>query len=191
MAYKLYTDKNELFECDIKLSGASIKDSFARLIVEANDISFVFNGTISKSGKCSIPVKKLKGLLGESESGNIKLEVVADDTYFVPWKSEFSVEASKKVTVEVKSQSKEVIKEVGKPKISITGIKESKEVTSVDRAHIINIMRLLIKEDINIKNLNIKKGKLNTIVAEYIQKNTVNKKEKVIDGIIKVLQKRK
>ena len=184
MAYKLYTDKSELFECDIKLSGASLKNSFARLIVEADDISFVFNGSISKGGKCSIPVKKLKGLLGESESGNIKLEVIADDTYFVPWSSEFSVEASKKVTVEVKSQSKE-------PKISITGIKAAKGVSKSDRSHIVSIMKLLIKEDINIKNLSIKRGKLNTIVAEYIQKNTVVKKEKVIDGIIKVLQKRR
>ena len=166
MAYKLYTDKSELFECDIKLSGASLKNSFARLIVEADDISFVFNGSISKGGKCSIPVKKLKGLLGESESGNIKLEVIADDTYFVPWSSEFSVEASKKVTVEVKSQSKEVIKETGKPKISITGIKAAKGVSKSDRSHIVSIMKLLIKEDINIKNLSIKRGKLNTIVAE-------------------------
>ena len=117
--------------------------------------------------------------------------MIADDTYFVPWSSEFSVEASKKVTVEVKSQSKEVIKETGKPKISITGIKAAKGVSKSDRSHIVSIMKLLIKEDINIKNLSIKRGKLNTIVAEYIQKNTVVKKEKVIDGIIKVLQKRR
>ena len=102
MAYKLYTDKSEIFECDIKLSGASIKNSFARLIIESNDMNFIFNGKISKGGKCSIPVKKLKGFLDESSSGKIKLEVIADDTYFVPWKSEFLVEASKKVTVEVK-----------------------------------------------------------------------------------------
>ena len=189
MAYKLYTDKNEVFECDIKLSGASIKDSFARLIVESDDINFVFNGTISKSGKCSIPVKKLKGFLDESSSGNIKLEVVADDTYFVPWKSEFLVEASKKVTVEVKSQQKEVIKENG-PNISVTGINESNSISKSDRQHIVNIMKLLIKEDINIKNLKVKRGKLNTIIAEYTRKNNVKKSQNVIDGIVKVLQKR-
>ena len=175
MAYKLYTDKSEIFECDIKLSGASIKNSFARLIIESNDMNFIFNGKISKGGKCSIPVKKLKGFLDESSSGKIKLEVIADDTYFVPWKSEFLVEASKKVTVEVKSQQKEVIKE-GKPNISVSGIKESKSINKSDKKHIINIMRLLIKERINIKNLKIKRGKLNTIIAEYIQKNPINKK---------------
>jgi hypothetical protein len=190
MAYKLYTDKKELFECDIKLSGASIKDSFARLVVESDDMNFVFNGTISSDGKCSIPVKKLKGFLDENASGNIKLEVVADDTYFVPWKSEFLVESSKKVTVEVVSQQKEVIKE-GKPNISVSGIKESKKVNKSDKQHIINIMKLLIREDINISNLTIKRGKLNTIIAEYVQENTVQKSEKIISGIVKVLQKRK
>jgi hypothetical protein len=190
MAYKLYTDKSEVFECDIKLSGASIKDSFARLIVESDDMSFVFDGTISKGGKCSIPVKKLKGFLDESSSGNIKLEVVADDTYFIPWKSEFLVESSKKVTVEVKSQQKEVIKENG-PTISVSGIKNSNTISKSDRKHIINIMRLLIKENIDIENLKVKRGKLNTIIAEYTRKNNIEKTGNVIDGIVKVLKKRK
>jgi len=190
MAYKLYTDKKEVFECDIKLSGASIKNSFARLIVESDNMNFVFNGTISESGKCSIPVKKLKGFLDESSSGNIKLEVIADDTYFTPWSSEFLVEASKKVTVEVKSQEKEIIKE-GKPNISVSGIKESNTISKKDRKHIINIMRLLIRENISMNSLKIKRGKLNTIIAEYVQNNTIDKKEKVIDGIVKILQKRR
>ena len=51
-------------------------------------------------------------------------------------------------------------------------------------------MKLLIKEDINIKNLKVKRGKLNTIIAEYTRKNNVKKSQNVIDGIVKVLQKR-
>jgi hypothetical protein len=52
---------------------------------------------------------------------------------------------------------------------------------------------MLIKEKINIKNLHIKKNKLNNIVATYIQKNpiTENKKASVIEKVIKVLDKRK
>ena len=30
MAYKLYTDKQETFECDLYLEGANLKDSSAR-----------------------------------------------------------------------------------------------------------------------------------------------------------------
>jgi hypothetical protein len=32
--YKLFTDKAELFECDIKIEGSSLSKSTARLVVE-------------------------------------------------------------------------------------------------------------------------------------------------------------
>ena len=32
MAYKLYTDKQETFECDLFLEGADLKDSSARIL---------------------------------------------------------------------------------------------------------------------------------------------------------------
>ena len=45
--YKLFTDKSELFECDIKLEGASLSKSSARLVVETSDYSLLFNQTVS------------------------------------------------------------------------------------------------------------------------------------------------
>ena len=102
--YKLFTDKTELFECDIKLQGASLNKSKARLVVETSEYSLLFKGTINSKGKCEIPIRKLKGLIDENTKGNIRLEVIAEDTYFTPWESDFEVETSKKVTVEVKSQ---------------------------------------------------------------------------------------
>ena len=59
--YKLFTDKTELFECDIKLQGASLNKSKARLVVETSEYSLLFNGTINSNGKCEIPIRKLKG----------------------------------------------------------------------------------------------------------------------------------
>jgi hypothetical protein len=110
--YKLFTDKAELFECDIKIEGTSLSKSTARIVVETSDYSLMFNGKIDTSGKCTIPIKKLRGLIDESTKGNMRLEVIAEDTYFVPWKSDFEINASKSVTVEVKSQSnKKIIKE--------------------------------------------------------------------------------
>ena len=103
--YKLFTDKSELFECDIKLEGASLSKSKARLVVETKDYSLLFNGEINSNGKCKIPIRKLKGLIDETSTGNIRLEVIAEDTFFTPWESDFEVDASKKVTVEVKSQT--------------------------------------------------------------------------------------
>jgi hypothetical protein len=182
--YKLFTDKPEVFECNIKLEGASLKNSSARLVIESEDVSLLFEGTINKDGKCSIPIKKLKGLLEDNTSGQIKLEVIAEDTYFNPWKSDFIVEASRKVTVEVKSNDAEVIKE-NTPKIQITGIEEVDPVTE----HIVRIVKMLVKEDINVKNLTIKKDKLNNIVGTYLQENKIDQSQvkEIINGIIEKL----
>ena len=60
MPYKLYLDKNELFECDIQIKNASLKNSMARLVVEsAEGINLVFNGKI-ENGKCNVPIRRLK-----------------------------------------------------------------------------------------------------------------------------------
>ena len=133
--YKLFTDKTELFECNIKLEGASLKNSQARLLVESEGLNLMFKGTISSTGKCQIPIKKLKGLLDENISGDIKLEVIADD--------------------------------------------------------IITLLRLLIKEDINLENLSIKKDKLNNLVGTYLQENEIasNQKETIIEGVLTGLSK--
>jgi hypothetical protein len=183
--YKLFTDKSELFECDIKLQGASLKKSKARLVVETSDYALMFNGSISTSGKCEIPIKKLKGLIEEDTTGNIRLEVIAEDTYFTPWESEFEVETSKKVTVEVKSQTFK--KPIVEAKVKVKG----NTITESEHRHVINLLKLLVNENINIKNISYKRNKLNNIVATYLKENTVKNTEKVINGVLKKLQKKK
>ena len=178
--YKLFTDKSELFECDIKLQGASLKKSKARLVVETQDYSLMFNGSISKGGKCEIPIRKLKGLIDEDTTGNIRLEIIAEDTFFTPWESDFEVETSKKVTVEVKSQTTK--KPIIEAKVKIT---------NSEQQHVINLLKLLVNENLNIKNISYKRNKLNNIVATYLKENTVNNTEKVINGVLKKLQKEK
>ena len=182
--YKLFTDKAELFECSISLQGASLKESRARLVVETPDYSLLFNGNISKSGKCEIPIKKLKGLIDEDTTGNIRLEVIAEDTFFTPWESDFEVETSKKVTVEVKTQTTK--KPIVEAKVKI---KEKPTIT--EKQHVINLFKLLIKEDINVDNISFKRNELNNIVATYLQENTVKNTNKVINGVLKVLEKKK
>ena len=183
--YKLFTDKTELFECSIKLQGASLKKSKARLVVETPDYSLLFNGTISKSGKCEIPIKKLKGLIDEDISGNIRLEVIAEDTFFTPWESDFEVETSKKVTVEVKSQTTK--KPIVEAKVTV----KENNISISEKEHVINLLKLLIKEEINIKNISYKRNKLNNIVATYLKENTINNTDKVIGGVLRYLEKQK
>ena len=187
--YKLYTDKIENFEAKIQLTGASLKESKARLVIESEDFDLMFKGTIGSDGNIKVPVKRLRGLIDENTKGTIKLEVIAEDTYFIPWESTFEVETSKKVTVEVKSQKSAKLVE-SKANVEILS---QTEPTLSEREHIINIVKMLVKENINIKNLHIKKNKLNNIVAEYIQENTITEEQKspVINKVIKVLEKRK
>ena len=185
--YKLFTDKNELFECSISLQGASLKKSKARLVVETPEYSLLFNGTISKSGKCEIPIRKLKGLIDEDTSGNIRLEVIAEDTFFTPWESDFEVDASKKITVEIKSQTTK--KPIVEAKVKVK-VKNEKP-TLTEKQHVINLLKLLIKEEININNISYKCNKLNNIVATYLKENTINNTDKIIDSVLKYLEKKK
>ena len=185
--YKLFTDKTELFECNISLQGASLKKSKARLVVETQDYSLLFNGSINSKGKCEIPIRKLKGLIDESTTGNIRLEVIAEDTFFIPWESDFEVDASKKVTVEVKSQTTK--KPIVETKVNVKVKNEKPTIT--EKQHVINLFKLLIKEDINVDNISFKRNELNNIVATYLKENTVKNTGKVIDGVLKVLEKKK
>ena len=185
--YKLFTDKSELFECDIKLEGASLSKSSARLVVETSDYSLMFNGIINSGGKCEIPIRKLKGLIDENTSGNIRLEVIAEDTFFTPWESDFEVDASKKVTVEVKSQTTK--KPIVETRVNVK-IKEEKP-TLTEKDHVINLFKLFIKEDINVENISYKRNALNNVVATYLKENTVKDTNKVINGVLKILEKKK
>jgi len=188
--YKLFTDKTELFECNIQLEGASIKNSQARLLIESDNLSLVFKGEISSDGKCKIPIKKLKGLLDESTQGNVKLEVIAEDTYFTPWESKFIVETSKKIAVEVKSQQTSVnIITESKPKVTIDKVKTIQSVQ--ENKHVLKIIGLLKNENIYLNNISKNKVKLNSLIEAYLKKNNVNPNQVglIIEGVLKGLSK--
>jgi hypothetical protein len=192
--YKLFTDKTELFECTIKLEGAKLTNSKVRLVVESNDLNLLFKGKIDSDGKCEIPITKLRGLLDENTQGNIRLEVIADDTYFSPWETNFTVEAAKKLTVEVKSQQGQLL-ESQDSRIVVTDIKnmeepeEILEIPDTIQEHVQKIFQLLAQEQISIKNITYKRDRLNNIVATYLQENTIPKEKssEIISGIVEKL----
>jgi len=179
--YTLYTDKQELFECSISLEGASVKNSKVRLVVEADNLNLLFKGTIDSSGKCTVPIRKLKNLLEESTKGKIKLEVIADDTYFTPWESDFEVETARKVTVEVKEQTNKNTLAENKTGVTVKNIKVGD--------HVQNLSRMLVKENINVNNMASNKAKLNNVIASYLKTNKISDDEKsrIIEGIIRTL----
>ena len=185
MAYKLYTDKQETFECDLYLEGADLKDSSARILVETKDLTLLFPGKINEDGNCKVPIKKLKGLLDEKTEGNIKLEVIAEDTLIEPWQSEFVVSTSKKVTVEVKSQGdKKPIKESSnKPQVKIKNVK--------NHSNPINDMVKVLKENgITLSKVVKNKRKIAPILENYSNKvNYQGGTKKFIKKVIQELSK--
>ena len=122
--YTLYSDKKNIFECDIQLEGASLSQAFARVIIEGDDLNLVFNGTITNDGYCKIEMPKLNVIEG---NGNMKLEVIADDMYFNPWDSDYELKKSKSIKVEVRQPTQDVITET-KAKVKVNVVNEQKVV---------------------------------------------------------------
>jgi len=104
MNYKLYTDKPNKFTCNIQVDGTSLSNSRVRLVVESDDMTYLFNGVVYDNGVCEVSIPKTKNFLPENKTGNMRLEVIADDVFFEPWSSEFIVETNKKVAVVVQEQ---------------------------------------------------------------------------------------
>ena len=183
--YKLYTDKQETFECDLFLEGADLKESSARIVVESKDLTLMFKGTIDEKGNCKVPIKKLKGLMGENTTGDIKLEVIAEDTLIEPWQSDFMVHTAKKVTVEVKSQKekKSQIKESTKPQVKIKSVKNY--TNPIDE-----MVTTLIENNITIDKVLQNKKKIAPILKNYA--DTINYQggtQKFIKEVINKLAK--
>ena len=62
--------------------------------------------------------------------------------------------------------------------------------TESEKQHVINLFKLLVKENINIKNISYKKNKLNNIVATYLKENTIKDSKNVLKGLLSILEKK-
>ena len=51
MAYNLYTDKANKFNCNIEIEGTSLSKSKVRLVIETDEMSYMFNGSIENFKK--------------------------------------------------------------------------------------------------------------------------------------------
>jgi hypothetical protein len=179
MAYSLFTDKTTLFECDMELEGVSLKETVARLVVEAPDKTLLFTGTVSSTGTCSIPISKLKGLLESETKGTIKLEVIAEDMYFSPWQSEFVVETAKKVTVN------EVTLPIAEKKPSVRV-----QVKAIDPARKLTeeIVSHLKANGVNASNATAKKHYVRQVIGEHFDRvNYKGNRNEIIPLVVKLL----
>ena len=166
MSLKLYTDKSEIFECNISLEGVSIKNSKLRAILKFDDKNLMVEGKINPDGKGEIILPKLKNISEDGEVGKMQLEVIAEDVYFQPYEETFKVETSKKVTVEVLN------KKSSKPKIVVKKVTPEFE-----------LMTLLKERGITKKMLIKNKSRLSKVLYNYYKETSIN------EGFDKFLQK--
>ena len=156
MSIKLYTDKTELFECNVSLEGASIKNSKLRAILKFDDKNLMVEGKINSNGKGQIILPKLKNISQDGEVGKMQLEVIAEDAYFQPYEEAFQVITSKKATVEVLN------KKSLKPKIVVKKITPEQELVS------------LLKERGMTKHLLVKNKKsLSKLLYNYYRESNI------------------
>ena len=191
--YTLYTDKGEDFKCNIGVEGAKISDTQARLVLKNDNINLLFEGKVSSDGTCTIPIKKLKNILEEGTTGEIKLEVIAEDTYFTPWEDEFEVKTNKRVTVEVANDTtKSSIKET-KININVDVPQKVKKTPNkpTNKNHGKILSELLTKNGVTLNNLKENTLKVNNLVEKYVRKFDVKEDPStLINQIIENLTKK-
>lgn len=183
--FTLYTDKINTFKCKVTLEGASESAALARLVVEGENHNLMFDGKI-KDGLCEVNIGKFKNFDNFKSNGKIKLEVIADDVYFTPWKSEYTIEQTKNVFVEVEEKTS------SKPLVEVTEvsyINDTPKVGSINHGE--KILEMLIKEKVNIKqykSLDVmlnKSVKSKRILKTYISENKLS--ESVLDSTLEYL----
>jgi len=162
--YTLQLDQNKNFECKLKVRGASLNKSFVNLVIENGGFDIRLRGDIDKDGNVKIPIVRLKNIIEENSTGKMFLEVVAEDTYFVPYKVDYSTEISKKIEVEsVESDSSS-----GK-RIMVEVVEEPKK----RNIHSNNILKEIASKNYSFYKPE-HKTKIVSIIREYIDKNKIN-----------------
>jgi hypothetical protein len=169
--YKIFTDKGKLFKCNIDISGASMKDCHARLLLETDEGIFLYKGKVNSNGVCEVEIPKIKNF-EEGVEGKMKLEVIVENTLFNPWESDFVVTASKKVNVQVEDENDlEPVKESiidNKMKVSVI----------MDDEDEVEYKNNLIKEE-------VKKEEVKEVVQEKKEeiKKDIKKEETKVENI--------
>jgi len=140
MAYTIYLDIDENFQCEAKIKNASYKNSKARLIVKNEDVSLIFEGKVDKES-INIPIKSsvVNKLFEETDDATATLEVIVESTVVEPWTSEVKFDKYNKIEIsEVKNVvTSSPIVEVSMPKkenvISENSVEDSKPVEKVSK----------------------------------------------------------
>ena len=114
------TPQNNSIEFQLKVENASLQKTSTRLIVEVNNTNTIIPLLIDKDGTCKgdIPLNES----WDGKKGKIKIEVIAEGSYFEPFNKEVEFENIPKTP----KASIQEIKLQKSTTISSTGYKETK-----------------------------------------------------------------
>ena len=99
---ELHLDNDNELLFKVVVEGTSQGTAKCRLMLEKNDYSYVFNGTLDESGEVSVSIPTMKNSLKEG-SYQAHLEVLVDDRIFVPLTFNANFKQSLKVQAEALS----------------------------------------------------------------------------------------
>lgn len=162
-----YKDKPNNFNCTVKINGASLSESKARLVLSFSDKSIMYKGTIDSNGNVKIQIPALKE---NYESGKAVLEIIAESTFFEAWTSPFTIESKKSVQIESVN-----VNTSKKSKVIVENVSASKKI--VDKK-----TRSIFKENVSSKNRKIVNAILETYSPKF-SKNNATKNDKVLKWI--------
>jgi hypothetical protein len=178
-SYVLYLDKPNVLECTVSLEGASLKEAVARVILEQDGHSTMFEGEISENGECSIKMERLKEIVSDGDTGHMKLEIIAGDVYFQPWDTNYTVDLFKKIRVEVKTPTAK--KPTAKIQIVSPQVKEYKSLVET-------IVQKLETDGVDASNINKHKQLFRKIVGEHTKTASyTHDTSTMISDIVKLL----
>jgi hypothetical protein len=160
MPYKIYTDRDGEFTCEVSAKNASLDGSIARIVLSSSGLNIINEGHI-KNGKCVVPIKKVKGLLKEYSIGKIHLELIVDNMYFRPWESSFQVEENTSVAVRVNEQHL--------PSAPPVVVHKSPPQSTIQHGETRDLMRIFEKYNVSKKTLRLKRPQFKQIVREYFK----------------------
>ena len=160
------TPQNNSIEFQLKVENASLQKTSTRLIVEVNNTNTIIPLLIDKDGLCKgdIPLNES----WDGKKGKIKIEVIAEGSYFEPFNKEVEFEKIPK-TPKASIQEITLQKPVTK---SNTGYKEPKITTKTTPTNKVVPIKTKLDESKNF----ITKTEKDRIVSEIVDFFKANKK---------------
>lgn len=176
--FEFYKDKTKLFECNVSITGSSIKESRSRLILKFPDVkySIICEGVINQDGKCEIQVPALKNV--NATKGTVTLEIITENMLFEPWNGDFELKNSVEIMVENVNEKKDKTQLNEKIEVKVS-LKEDevkrKEVTLKDEK-----LNILFKQNTSTED----KKFVSTIIKEY-KELSADKKKLLLENLKK------